>query len=114
MMTPQETNRRIAAHLGWTPAPDGRYTMDPAGLKGPFIHDLPDFCASLDCMHTAEATLTDEQHSRFRAKLWEITECGDHTFEGHKWNRAYCSAPASIRAAAFLKVVSALSVEQMP
>ena len=103
-MTPQETNRRINEHFGWRYV-DGK----PHWIHGrpPLTgnHNPLDFCGSLGCMHTAEATLTDEQHRLYRIFLFELTEVPG-AFDHHAWDRAYISAPADKRAEAFLKVVS--------
>lgn len=68
---------------------------------------VPNFCGDLNAMAQAEATLTDEQHNKYRHILAKV--CG----VGHA-NRAYglyahrnlVSAPAKERATAFVRALN--------
>ena len=66
-MTPGQKRIAIAEACGWTPSPDGRYTQDPAGLRGPLyrVQDLPDYLSDLNAMHEAEKVLTVKQMSHY-------------------------------------------------
>jgi hypothetical protein len=114
-MSPEEVNRRIAEHCGWTecytaggiaygyaPAKDYPHASSPPVKRG-HHKSAPNYFASLDVMAQAEATLTDEEHWRFRGILRAITGPKPERAMTHaEWDRAYVSAPANVRALAFI------------
>lgn len=67
---------------------------------------LPDYINSLDAMHEAEKTLTDEQHYDFRVELWAVTQPTEiRKIASLDHNRAYASATARQRALAFIQAI---------
>lgn len=61
---------------------------------------LPDYLDDLNAMHEAEATLTDEQHTKFRVMLAEVVR------DVRYFCRKYTSATARQRAEAFLRTLN--------
>ena len=58
-MTPEEMRIAIAEMCGWTPSYIGSWTKDPAGLRGPFISDLPNYPSDLNACHEMEKVIVD-------------------------------------------------------
>lgn len=70
------------------------------GWADHWFQELPNYPADLNACAEFEKTLTDEEHLRYRVRLWNvvITE-GDET----TWDRQFISATARQRCLAFLK-----------
>ena len=116
-MTPQETNRRIAEHLGWTnilPPTGNPIGVIVGGDKNNPLDwlTIPDFCSSLDAMAQAEEIIYGrdlcKEYSNALLQIVQAEWIVDKRTRGFM----VCAATASQRARAFLSVVSAMSVEQ--
>lgn len=96
----------MAEACGWTPSLTGRLTKDEAGIYGPFI-DMPNYAGSLDAIHEAVATLTDDQHDEYRKALVDVVRGTpiERRPMAFKEYRALHEATAKQRAIAFLKDV---------
>lgn len=108
-MKPEAQRIAIAEVCGWTITPCGRmWTLDPAGLSGPFrtLEQLPDYLNSLDAMHEAEAIIADKVGQSLYAEELIIVLNRDHDGE-HRFLGAsqyyLAHATAAQKAEAFLK-----------
>ena len=105
-MKPEEQRIAIAEACGWTPTPNGHYTMDPAGLGGQFVHplNLPNYLNDLNAMHEAEKVLIAMDDGRnagstrylYAANLYNLVPIGQQPI----------TATAAQRAEAFLKTLN--------
>ncbi len=66
---------------------------------------VPNYCGDLNAMATAEAILTNEQHSQYRARLWDaIAGTSKWGNLPDRFARDFYSATAKQRALAFCAV----------
>ena len=77
--------------------------------KGGYLQELPDYLSSLDAMHEAEKTLTDEQFNDHYMK-WLVQPAIEFDkaygcLDNIVYTRACISATASQRAEAFLRTI---------
>ena len=107
-LTDEEIRIKAAEAMGWK----WNTSTDIGGKAFPecWIHDdhgfawhivdLPNYPADLNACAEFEKSLTEEEHLRYRVRLWNvvITE-GDET----TWDRQFISATARQRCIAFLK-----------
>jgi hypothetical protein len=112
-MTDEEMRIAIAEACGWKLGKCGPINAREVGCldSEPYwIHpdgrrdhgddwQPPDFLNSLDAMHEAEETLTDEKFDQYDEILWCDVDAE------RKGTRAYLSADARTRATAFLKTI---------
>lgn len=125
MTTEQLLDIAIAKWLGWTAVhnlneqvggywaktPDGENLYDrSAGLPDvAILRGCPNFTGDLNAIASAEAKLSDDEHWKFRAALWDATDPVDDRL-GMLHNRRYASATALQRATALAKALN-LSIE---
>ena len=98
-LTDEEIRIKVAEAMGWKVNPVvHNLGIHPQLQRG--HHILPDYPADLSACAEFEKSLTDEEHLRYRVRLWNvvITE-GDET----TWDRQFISATARQRCIAFLK-----------
>lgn len=70
-MSPKKQQIAIAESLGYTPTPYGRWTLDPAGLCGPYF-DAPNYTADRNAIHAvleSQLDRLDESLGDFYAHL---------------------------------------------
>ena len=90
-MTDEQINAAIAEACGWVPDCDRGICWDQYGNA---IITPPNYCADLNAMHEAEATLTEDQ-------LWIMARQIERNWED-QW---YFRATARQRAEAFLRTL---------
>lgn len=113
-MTPDEINKAIAEHLGWS---DVHFYEDDAG---PPIHcgyppgirhyaTIPNYSGDLNAMHEAEKTLDEDQQVDYSLwKLSSVTNCYSKASQrrhGCTLNWIIATATAPQRAEAFLRTI---------
>ncbi len=107
-MKPEEQNQAIAEACGWHPSPYNvqSWTQHPSGLVGPWIYELPNYCASLDAIAEAYNFIRKD-----RATYWQLHKKLDgivavsNSQEGNE-SLATADATAAQRAEAFLKTLN--------
>jgi len=110
-MTDEEKRVKIAEACGYGPKLERwKYTDHVSGDPSYqnalgrvyLLSELPDYLNSLDAMHEAEKTLSDEDHRILRTHLWQLTTPNQTNGWDLKHNRDYSSATARQRCDAFL------------
>lgn len=111
-LTDEEKRQAIARACGYTVLgvecgiPYGLSPSDdPSGEASP----LPDYLNSLEAMHEAEKTLTDEQYVEFNRQLYMMAKGDNSVSDLVAELRRHVSSDARIRADAFL---ASLPVQQ--
>lgn len=117
-MSDEEIHHSVLEHLGWTGIIEQDYCDWNVNMyEGPVLQfwqgvnpetgdkePIPPL--SLDLLHEAEKTLTDEQHYDFRVELWAVTQPTEiRKIASLDHNRAYASATARQRALAFIQAI---------
>jgi hypothetical protein len=108
-LTDEEINVRVAEVLGWTDIDNMYGVLHGVPAEG-HIDEPPDeirYASSLDACAEMEATLTDEEHARFRNELFRLAYVGEGS-TSLSAERGRVSAPAKTRCMAFLKVKGVL------
>jgi len=111
--TNDEIDCGINEWIGWTPTPYGTWTLDPAGLKGPFCHEwqLPSYTTGREALQNcfeAENKLGGKQVHDYQEWLRRILakEDKDENWKSLRAAVFIWNAPAHIRALALYKTIT--------
>jgi len=72
----------------------------------PNLEEVPDYLNDLNAMHDVEVDLRPWQHERFRDMLADLVSGQNVAREYYHTLRHYVSAPAAMRAEAYLRIKS--------